>query len=199
VLLALYMTPAIYSIYNQVPAYSKGRSQTLVNWEGCGRKGIQHKIVMWDVGWFRCHLCGCCKPASGHTVTGESGRVPATNQGPVKSRRVFFWYWLTRVVLEKVKMVVVAVFVVIVVYLHRYRTMLHCHGTPVIRHLHFTHNITKNSQPVITAVNQSCPSRDMLPSLLNSNSDLLRPPKQTLNRHLSILGPQYCSPLLMQM
>jgi len=28
------------------------------------------------------HLCGCCKPASGHTVRGRSERVPATNQEP---------------------------------------------------------------------------------------------------------------------
>jgi len=28
------------------------------------------------------HLCGCCRPASGHTVRGVSEREPAINQGP---------------------------------------------------------------------------------------------------------------------
>jgi len=34
------------------------------------------------VGFCHCHLCGCCKPASGHTVTADSWRAPATNQNP---------------------------------------------------------------------------------------------------------------------
>jgi len=35
-------------------------------------------------GWdhSRCHLCGCCRPVSGHTVRGVSERGPAINQGP---------------------------------------------------------------------------------------------------------------------
>jgi len=34
-------------------------------------------------------LCGCCKPARGHTV-----RVPATNQGPIKSPEMASFFLL---------------------------------------------------------------------------------------------------------
>jgi len=62
-----------------------GWSQPQVNWEGCGMKGIC-KILRWDVGFSRSALCDCCKPVSGHRVRGESGRDPATDQGPLKCR-----------------------------------------------------------------------------------------------------------------
>jgi len=50
--------------------------------EGCGRKGIQCKhTLVCMAGLTRCRLCGCCRPASGETVTGVSERSPAINQG----------------------------------------------------------------------------------------------------------------------
>jgi len=44
--------------------HTVGWSQAHVNWERCGGKGIRHKIMGWDVGFYRSQLCGCCKPAS---------------------------------------------------------------------------------------------------------------------------------------
>jgi len=35
--------------------YTVGRSQALVNWKGCDRKGIQCKIFWWNIGFSRCH------------------------------------------------------------------------------------------------------------------------------------------------
>jgi len=46
--------------------------------EDCDRKGIQHKTTLASMAC--CHLCGCCRPDSGHTVRGVSERVPAINQ-----------------------------------------------------------------------------------------------------------------------
>jgi len=46
-----------------------------VNLEDCG-KDMQCKISGWNVGFSRCPLHGYCKPASSHTVTGESRNVP---------------------------------------------------------------------------------------------------------------------------
>jgi len=42
------------------PTYCRSvPSQARINSEGCGRKSIQQNCS---------RLCGCCKPASGHTV-----------------------------------------------------------------------------------------------------------------------------------
>ena len=41
-------------------------------------------IKFWGGSLSHFHLCDCCKPASGHTVRGESKRVAATNQVKVK-------------------------------------------------------------------------------------------------------------------
>ena len=35
--------------------------------------------------FYCCHLCGCCKPVSGHTVRGKSEGVAATNPGALKN------------------------------------------------------------------------------------------------------------------
>jgi len=53
------------------------------NKEGCGRKGIWHKKYLEVHGWAysHSHLCGCCRPANGHTVRTASERGPAINQG----------------------------------------------------------------------------------------------------------------------
>jgi len=57
------------------------------------------KILWWDTV---CHLCGCSKPASRHTVRGkwessinQPGAIIQSING------VFFWYDLTQVVQEK--------------------------------------------------------------------------------------------------
>ena len=48
---------------------------------GVGRlkvKWIFMPVLGWDVWFSRSHVCGCCKPASSHTVRGKSGRVLVT-------------------------------------------------------------------------------------------------------------------------
>ena len=50
------------------------------------RKGIQFKILRWDVWFSRTRLCGFLKPAGSHALTGKSLRVPVTNHGHLKSR-----------------------------------------------------------------------------------------------------------------
>ena len=52
-------------------------------WKGCGRKDIRRKYIeMHGCAYSRSHLCGCCRPASGHTVRGVSERGPVINQRP---------------------------------------------------------------------------------------------------------------------
>jgi len=53
------------------------------NRKDCGRKVFRHKYLGLH-GWAysHSHLCGCCRPASGHTVRGVSERGPVINQGP---------------------------------------------------------------------------------------------------------------------
>ena len=43
---------------------SVGMSQVRVNWEGCSRNGVWHKILWWDIGLSGCYPCDCCKPCS---------------------------------------------------------------------------------------------------------------------------------------
>jgi len=52
------------------------------NREGCGGRASGIKTPRLH-GWpfSRCHLCGCCRPASGHTVRGVSERRLAINRG----------------------------------------------------------------------------------------------------------------------
>jgi len=83
------------------PTHS-GPSQAGVTWEGYGINGIQYKKREWGVGFSHTHLCDCGKPAGGHTVTADSGRVPATNQGLKNPElAVLLWYLVTQVFLEK--------------------------------------------------------------------------------------------------
>ena len=54
------------------------------NGDGCGRNGIWRKNILGVHGcsYSHSHPCGCCRPASGHTVRGVSERGPVINQGP---------------------------------------------------------------------------------------------------------------------
>jgi len=64
------------------PAYC-GPVPSQVNWEGCDIKGTRCEILSWDCTLGSLALV--CM-AGGHAVRGRSGEVPATNQGPLKSR-----------------------------------------------------------------------------------------------------------------
>ena len=56
-------------------------SQLVPNRDGCGRKDIQRKNTLDCMAGLTCScLCGCCRPASGHTVRGMSETGPAINQ-----------------------------------------------------------------------------------------------------------------------
>ena len=53
------------------------------NKDGCDRKGNWNKNTSGCMAVLTVtHLCDCCRPASGHTVTGVSERGPAINQEP---------------------------------------------------------------------------------------------------------------------
>ena len=51
------------------------------NRKDCGRKSIQRKNTLGVHGptYSHSHLCGCCRPASGHTLLGVSERRPVIN------------------------------------------------------------------------------------------------------------------------
>jgi len=51
------------------------------NRKDCGRKSVQRKKYHGMHGWaYSCsRLCGCCRPASGHTLLGVSERRPVIN------------------------------------------------------------------------------------------------------------------------
>jgi len=74
------------SVNSELSPRGCSRALSQLNWEGCGKKGIWCQIWGGTLGSLA-HLCSCCKPTSGHRVRGESGRVPATNQGPLKLKK----------------------------------------------------------------------------------------------------------------
>jgi len=63
------------------PAYSKPVVPKPGSMVCCGRKGMRRKNTLGcTAGLTHCGLCGCCRPASGHTMRGVSERGPAIRQ-----------------------------------------------------------------------------------------------------------------------
>ena len=55
------------------------------NRDGCRRRGIRHKNTSGCMSGLYSHsrLCGCCRPADDHTVTGMSERGPVIKSSPI--------------------------------------------------------------------------------------------------------------------
>ena len=82
--------------------FANFRSKAGVNWEGCGRKGSQWKIL-----FFLLRVTLVCVAAASQlavTVRGESRKVNSNQSAAIKKSRIckfFFWYRLSWVVMEK--------------------------------------------------------------------------------------------------